>query len=366
MSESMIEASVARLFSTQVDKRLLESVEAGQFAQSLWDLAASNGFGLALASEDAGGSGQGWSEAWPILRGLGYWQVPLPLAETMIAAQLLSMAGIEVPEAPITLLEQGLDNDLSAHGAASALRLEGRATRVPWARDCAWALVSLAEGGIALVDLRDRGSVTIRPHANLARTPSDEIAFDATPVVAQAANPLATLARPVWTLAAVARSAMMVGALEFLLEQSVQYASDRVQFGKPIGRNQAIQQQLALLAGDVAAARMAALVAAGHTPSADARSDNPATEFSAAVAKIRCGEAATRGNSIAHQVHGAIGFTYEHMLNFATRRLWTWREEFGSDAWWAERLGRAAIAGGSATFWSGLTQRRFATPVLEG
>ena len=81
--------------------------------------------------------------------------------------------------------------------------------------------------------------------------------------------------------------------------------------------------------------------------------------FSIAAAKVRAGEAATRACSIAHQVHGAIGFTREHSLHFATRRLWAWREQFGSDAWWAEALGRAAIAGGAAAFWPALTRRRF-------
>jgi acyl-CoA dehydrogenase len=71
------------------------------------------------------------------------------------------------------------------------------------------------------------------------------------------------------------------------------------------------------------------------------------------------GEAATRGSAIAHQVHGAIGFTHEHMLHFATRRLWTWREEFGADAWWAERLGRAAVSSRSEAFWPAMTDRYF-------
>src|SRR5687767_53855 len=112
MSDSMIEQSAARLFSENVDKSLLEKFEAGAFPDALWQLVAESGFGLAMASEAAGGIGESWAAAYPILRGIGYWQVPLPLAETMIGAQLLSMAGIEVPEGPITIVEQGLDNSL--------------------------------------------------------------------------------------------------------------------------------------------------------------------------------------------------------------------------------------------------------------
>ena len=81
------------------------------------------------------------------------------------------------------------------------------------------------------------------------------------------------------------------------------------------------------------------------------------TAFDVAAAKVRAGEAATRLGAATHQVHGAIGFTYEHTLHFATRRLWSWRAEFGADAQWAAELGRAAIAAGSGGFWAHITQR---------
>ncbi|RYZ13228.1 MAG: acyl-CoA dehydrogenase [Comamonadaceae bacterium] len=358
MSDSMIDDSTERLFSAHVDKAVQERVEAGEFPQALWRLATESGFDHALASEDDGGIGANWSEAYGILRGIGYWQVPLPLAETLIGSMLLSLAGIEVPDGPLTLIEQGLGNEVTAAGDGTALRLHGTAHRVPWARHATAAVVSLEDGGIALLDLRERQGIELTERSNTAGLPSDSLRLNDARVLARADAPLPALPRPVWALGAMARSAMMVGALERVLELSVQYANDRVQFGKPIGKYQAVQQQLALLAGDVAAARVAALVAAGDAPSSR-DDDHAASVFSIAVAKVRCGEAATRGTSISHQVHGAIGFTHEHPLHFATRRLWAWREEFGADAWWAERLGRAAIQGGSAAFWPALTQRRF-------
>lgn len=356
MSDDLIEQSAARLFADTADKALRQRVEEGEFPQALWQLAMDNGFGLALTTEDAGGLGQPWSAAYPVLRGLGYWQVPLPLAETLIAGQLLSMAGIAVPEGPIALIEQGHDAELQLSGEGAAARLSGQARRVAWARHCGHAVISFADGRIALLALHQGEAVRCDPGLNHARLPADQLAFAGAAVAALAASPLPGLTAPVWTLGAIARAIMMVGALEWLLEQSVQYANDRVQFGKPIGRNQAIQQQLAMLAGDVAAARMAARVAAADAPWAGSpRADH--ARFSAAVAKVRVGEAASRGAAIAHQVHGAIGFTHEHSLHFATRRLWAWREEFGADAWWAERLGQAAIAAGAAGFWPALTQR---------
>jgi acyl-CoA dehydrogenase len=358
MSDSMIDQSVERVFSGNVDKSLLHTVEAGEFPTRLWNLVTESGFTVAVASESSGGIGQTWGASYAILRGIGHWQAPLPLAETMIASCLLSAAGIDLPEGPIAVLEQGHDNTLSVQGSGAAMRLSGTAHRVAWARHCPTAVVSLTDGGLALLDLRDAASVKITAAPNHARLPADTLELAGARCIARAPSSLAGLDKPVWTLGAMSRSAMMVGALEWLLAQSVQYAGDRVQFGRPIGKNQAIQQQLALMAGDVSAARVAAMVAANDAAS-PAQADARRTVFSTAVAKSRVGEAATQGAAIAHQVHGAIGFTLEHMLHFATRRLWTWREEFGADAWWAERLGRAAISARSDAFWPALTDRHF-------
>lgn len=352
LQDSLIEDSAAKLFSTQVDKDRRLRAETGEWDAALWQQITDSGFHLLLATEQAGGFGEGWTAAYPLLRGLGYWQVPLPLAETMVAAQLASLAGFDLPEGPLTLVEQGQGSQLAVNGTGVDATLSGSAHHVPWARHASAALVSLQDGRVALVDLKATG-VNVQPHVNHAGLPSDTLLLDHARLQAVAANPL-PLDRPVWTLGAAARSAMLVGALESALEQAVRYAGERVQFGKPLGKYQAIQQQLALMAGDVAAARVAALVAMADAPGG-AQASCAATHFSTAVAKVRTGEAATRGTSIAHQVHGAIGFTHEHALHFATRRLWAWREEFGSDAAWAGELGRAAIAARSAGFWAGVT-----------
>ena len=379
----MIEEGTARLFADQVTSSLLQEFEAGQPPEALWQQAVDLGLTLALATEAAGGSALPWADVYPILRGLGHWQVPLPLAETMIAGQLLSMAGIVVPDGAIALIESGVDGLLQADDHPTNPRLTGRVQRVGWASACRWALVSLPAGAgasasdnpgpghLALVNLHDSFTATVTTRLNTAGEPNDDVDLHGARCMAWAPQPMPGLQQPVRTLGAIARSVMMVGAMEWLLDQSVQYANDRVQFGRPIGKNQAIQQQLALMAGDVAAARVAAMVACGDAPGAGTGTGTASppsppsavTLFSAAVAKVRAGEAATRATAIAHQVHGAIGFTQAHRLHFATRRLWAWREAHGSDAWWAARLGAAAIAAAQpsgAGFWPGLTARQFA------
>jgi acyl-CoA dehydrogenase len=154
----------------------------------------------------------------------------------------------------------------------------------------------------------------------------------------------------IWLYGALARSSQMAGALESILAQAVRYATERKQFGRAIGAFQAIQHQLALLAGHTAAAGMAS----AHACRAAERGD---PTLAVAAAKVRVGEAAGLGAGIAHQVHGAIGFTYEHSLHFATRRLWSWRAEFGAESYWAAALGRRVAARGADQLWPDLTAR---------
>jgi acyl-CoA dehydrogenase len=141
----------------------------------------------------------------------------------------------------------------------------------------------------------------------------------------------------------------ITGVLERVLNQTVQYATERIQFGRPIGKFQAIQQQLAVLANEVVASRMAvasacaALSGKGLGTAGHDRQDH-------------LWSAAGRAPAIAHQVHGAIGFTREHSLHYATRRLWSWRAEYGSEAQWAAKLGKMAIEHGGDTLWERLTE----------
>ncbi len=354
MSEltNMIADSAQRLFDDQVTKARLESFESGQWQGELWAMCEGNGFPLVAVPEEAGGTGGGWSEAYPILRGVGYWQVPLPLVETIVASALLARAGIEIPEGPLTLIENGRQGSLVVRSVgAAAATVDGRAQAVPWARACGWAVLSDGDT-LALVNLKD-SSVTVEPHQNVAAEPRDSVSFAGTRAAALARHGLG--AEPVWVFGAMARAAALVGATERVLDQSVQYANERVQFGRPIGKNQAIQQELAVLAGEAASARMAVRIACDTAAQAGGVAST--SRFDVAVAKVRAGEAAGTAAGIAHQTHGAIGFTYEHTLHFATRRLWSWRAEFGTDAQWAAELGRAAIAAGSGGFWAHITQR---------
>ena len=142
-------------------------------------------------------------------------------------------------------------------------------------------------------------------------------------------------------------AAKMAGALNAALDLSVQYARERQQFGKPLASFQAIQQQLAVFAEEAAAADMAAA-------SAFRAADRGDAWFEIACAKLRANQAARISVSIAHQVHGAMGFTAEYRLQHLTKRLWAWGSEYGNERTWSDRIGARIAARGNENFWPDL------------
>jgi acyl-CoA dehydrogenase len=147
----------------------------------------------------------------------------------------------------------------------------------------------------------------------------------------------------------VARSLQIAGSLETMLDVSVRYSNERVAFEKKISKFQAVQHNLAKLAGEAAAALAAASSAADAVANSTAFDESIFLE--AAAAKIRCAEAAEKGAAIAHQVHGAIGFTKEHILHRYTMRALAWREDFGNESHWAVELGKLVAARGADELW---------------
>ena len=149
--------------------------------------------------------------------------------------------------------------------------------------------------------------------------------------------------------------AQIAGALDAALALSVDHANTRVQFGKPLAKLQVVQQSLAVFASEAAAADAAGQAAAAALDRGDA-------VFEIASAKLRANQAAVIGAAIAHQVHGAIGFTREHPLHRYTVRLSDWAATAGNTRYWSERLGQMVCAAGPDRFWPNLTHRTDAAP----
>jgi len=153
----------------------------------------------------------------------------------------------------------------------------------------------------------------------------------------------------------------MAGAMTRILEDTVRYAGERVQFGRPIGGFQAIQQRISVLTEEVHASRMAAQLASVPSSAGAAAGQGSAglDVCRVAAAKIRVGEAAMRVAGIAHAVHGAMGITEEVDLHLLTGLLHRGRLAFGSEEYWATWLGQNFFAE-SATSGFAFVQERIA------
>ena len=321
MRDTILYDSALRLFGDHVSAKLLAEAEAGAWPAELWAEVERAGYLDVLAEGPAG-----MAEAATILRAAGHHAAPIPLAEAMLARWLCAAAGIEPPQGPLTIAPVEPEDDAGS---------------IPWGHNVA-ALVRVADGRAQI------GQGRYEAGANLAGEPRSRLlGFEA----AASAELPATIDRDrVLGLGALMRAAQMAGAMEAALDLSTRYANDRVQFGRPIGKFQAIQQQMALLAEETAAALVA--VESAAIAVAEGRASG---EFAIAAAKIRAGMAAGRVAEIAHQVHGAIGFAEEHSLHYLTRRLWSWREEFGDESWWASALGRQVATAGADGLWPLIT-----------
>ena len=295
----------ARMLDAALPAAVVRTLESGGDAAPIWQALVESGFLDALVDEDHGGVGLTLAEVMPLIMALGARAVPLPVAETMVARALLASAGVAAPEGPIAI-----------------------------ATSTAWPVSGGLLADHVLID--DGASLylcsaeTVRPVATGAR--HDTAARLTGPVEGMVvARPEEGL-RPVM---AVLRAGLIAGAAERVTEMSAEYANSRVQFGKPIGKQQAMQQMLSVMAEDMVACRLAAQLGAS-----DGLRVSP---VAAATAKITTSAAAARLANSAHAVHGAIGISEEYDLQLLTRRLHEWRMVDGSEGWWSQALGMARL-----------------------
>jgi acyl-CoA dehydrogenase len=210
------------------------------------------------------------------------------------------------------------------------------------------AVVASGIGGVSIA-LVAASACRIEAGLNLAGDSSDTVIFDNVQPIVLKPAPDGFDQTSLMLMGAVARSLQIAGALETMLDISVRYAGERVAFEKKISKFQAVQHNLAKLAGEAAAALAAATSAADAIASGSTFDETVFLE--AAAAKIRCSEAAEKGAAIAHQVFGAIGFTLEHVLHCYTLRALAWRDDFGSESYWAVELGKLVASRGADELW---------------
>ena len=313
----MFAQAIEDILQDQCTPAVVRAIEAGGSTAALWQALQGAGFLELLASEDAGGAGLPLADLFPILSSFGRYTVPVPVAQTIVARALLG-SQFAMPNGMITL--------------AAALRREASGAIVcsltPYGRVADFVL---ARDGDALLllpaDAARREATGV--HGSLAaslRWPDEHVATRV-----PGAGPLLP------AFAAALHAALLSGAMTRVFEMTLQYCNDRIQFGKTLGKFQAVQHQLSVMAEHVAAASMAA-EAAFHTDAA------APSLLAAAMAKSRTSEAAVLVASIAHALHGAIGVAEEYDLQLLTRRLHEWRLAHGSEAHWNVLIGNSVLA----------------------
>lgn len=291
-----------------------------------WDQIEEVGLADLLVAEDAGGFGGSWDDARVVFRLAGYHGLAQPLVEAALSRYVASRAGREGAGALAG----------SAEGTFAQGRFTGQLASIAGPHGARY-LVAPFEGAALIIELAD---VQMGEGAAISGEPR---------LCAQVEDaPALKVDDDILALAAFARAAQIAGALDAALGRSVEYVNERQQFGRPLAKFQAVQQSLATFACEAAAANCAAIGAAQAL-------DRGEASFEIAAAKLRANMAAGTGASIAHQVHGAIGFTEEYPLHHLTRRLWTWRSEMGGDAYWAKLLGERVLARGADQFWPDMT-----------
>ena len=297
-----------------------QAEQDGAAPEKLWREITEMGLHLVDIPEDAGGSGGTVLDALAILHAAGEFAAPLPIAETMLAAAILADAGQEIPDGALAVIPPGAT--LSVDGDA----VTGEARRVPWAR-----------GAALLVGVVDGKAFTAKPDVtregvDMAGMPSDDVRIDGQIVGDTKADILLA--------GALSRSAQMAGAMEAMAELTRTYTNERVQFGQPVGRFQAVAQHVVTLA------QMATMATLNVDRAGLAVLRGPAP-FEIKALKQVVDKNATIAARAAHQAHGAIGMTQEYRLQQLTRRLYAWRGEFGEEKQLAEELGKAIAEHGS-------------------
>ncbi|MEO2104808.1 MAG: acyl-CoA dehydrogenase family protein [Actinomycetota bacterium] len=339
----MLVQTLDQVLSTHCGPQVVEDAEGG-WSPDVWRVLEETGLIGVGVPDGVGGAGGELEDAIAMAQSLARHAAPVPWSETaMLAGWLSARTGLSWTDEPATVSPPDGTDVRYAGGV-----LGGTLARVPWA-SCASRVLVLArddDGGHHLA-LVDPAACTVAPAVNVAGEPRDDVTLDGvTPQEVVDIDP-AVVAK-VRERGALVRTAQMVGAQGRVLDLTVEYATTREQFGRPIGSFQAVRQQVAILAGE------AAVAAAGLHGAVDAVVAGDGA-LQVAMAKVRASQASTRMGAIAHQVHGALGFTQEHRLQHFTRRMWAWRDEFGSQGAWEVHLGERFVEQGAGALWPSLT-----------
>ncbi len=313
--DELLSNALRQLLREQCTPQRVRETEAGKPAEALWRSIEDSGFANAMLTESQGGAGLGLAEAFSLFELCGEYAVPAPLSETLLARGLLAQAQASIPPGSITLAQGQLDSQGNLQCDSVRCGQVARWVLVRADQQC-WLLPSALAHPSAAVFALD---------ANLRWSAQQ---------LAQVDN--VNSLHDTRTLQACIYAAQISGALNVVFQSTLQFANERQQFGRSIGKFQAIQHQLSVMSEHCFAARAAAQIGC-QTPGLEL------DRLKVAVAKARSSEAALEVAALSHSIHGAVGFTEELDLQLFTRRLHLWRQAGGSESYWHQVLGAELV-----------------------
>ena len=298
---------------------------------ALWKALVDAGFTALDVAEGAGGQGADLADALAVLDTLTEAGAITPYVEhALLAAWLAGRVDHVLDGLSATV---AVVDEATVRGDDERIRLSGTAIGVPYAASADIIVILAAtvdDAVIAVVDGRGPGA-RIEPGTDLIGSEYSDIVFDDAEVTFSAPSPVTV--DDLRTRGALVYAVALAAAARAVRERTVRYATERVQFGRPLTKFQAIQQRLAHMAAQSTMMETAARAAT------DAASEDIVTARDAiAAAKIVTSRSAHDVAAAAHQIHGAIGFTAEHSLGRFTTALWTWRDRYGTEHEWSEQL----------------------------
>ncbi len=315
--DSLFTDAAEKLLAKLCTLETVRQVELTHDGAAMWAAIEESGFTQTWVAESDDDAGLSWHDGFGLLLAAGRHALPLPLGPTMYVYSLLAASGHTQLAGCATFATQV---EPTAQGGVLA-------HAVPFAHVAAWVAMNV-NGKAWLLPTSAAAHEGPAVYGSL----QSRLRWASWPAQAMALGE----AKPWREVGAVLWAGMMAGAMSAALERTLVYANERAQFGKSIGKFQAIQQQLSQMAEHVHAVHMAAEMAfANGAPVAD--------DPMAALAKARASQAVALVAATAHGVHGAMGTTAEYPLHLWTRRLHEWRMDFGSEAHWQGLLGASLL-----------------------
>lgn len=353
----LVSASAQRLFADTADIQTVIAAKDSNWKDRLWAGIEDTGLNVAALPEALGGAGLGLYDSLGIMRVAGGAALAAPLADTVLAGWMLGAAGLEMPAGKIAFGPSSFFDEVTLHPDGT---VSGTLARLPFGSECSHvALLAQASDAVSVV-LIALDQASIERHTNLAYDPVDRVSFSRCRAIAAKEAPATFTRDTALLMGATARSLQIAGALEKMLALTTDYVTQRRAFERLISGFQSVQHSVAQLAGEVAVSVSAARSAADALERLlnEGRDFNdPELRLEVISAKIRTANAAQKGAGIAHQLHGAIGVTREHVLHRLTLRALAWRDDYGNESQWRERLGQLICERGPDALWPLLAAR---------